>query len=243
MPPLLADFIHNRVCKLRCEKFLTRPTSRVHTYRPILACDGGSAKEERCILAPQGAEWASLLVCRQQDRDAVAAIASRSFVFDELSEQAIEEATIDEAVWSSMIEGAFTSKAEAARIIRQNKSPANKSEQLVKNNYQALLYVLEHLEDPITVQTLIDIARIVTRGASDETVEGFRSIPVYVSGREGIVYTPPDASLVPAMVDDLIAFITGSEFHPLLKACIAHFYFVYEHPFTDGNGRAARALS
>ena len=175
--------------------------------------------------------------------DAVAAVARQSFVFDELSEQAMEEATIDEAVWSSVIEGAFTSKAEAARIIRQNKSPTNKSEQMVKNNYQALLYVLEHLEDPITAQTLIDIARMVTRGASDETVEGFRTVPVYVTGREGIVYTPPDAAQVPALVDDLLAFITGSELHPLLKACIAHFYFVYVHPFTDGNGRTARALS
>ena len=46
--------------------------------------------------------------------DAVAAIARRSFVFDELSEKTMEEATIDEAVWSSVIEGAFTSKAEAA---------------------------------------------------------------------------------------------------------------------------------
>ena len=27
MPPLLADFIHNRVCELKCEKFLTRPLS------------------------------------------------------------------------------------------------------------------------------------------------------------------------------------------------------------------------
>lgn len=175
--------------------------------------------------------------------DAVAAVARRSFVFDELSEQAMEEATIDEAVWSSVIEGAFTAKAEAARIIRQNKSPANKSEQMVKNNYQALLYVLEHLEDPITTQTLIDIARIVSRGASDETVEGFRTVPVYVTGREEIVYTPPDAAQIPALVDDLIAFITDSELHPLLKACIAHFYFVYVHPFTDGNGRTARALS
>ena len=175
--------------------------------------------------------------------DAVAAVARRSFVFDELSKQAMEEATIDEAVWSSVIEGAFTSKAEAARIIRQNKSPANKSEQMVKNNYQALLYVLEHLEDPITAQTLIDIARIVSRGASDETVEGFRTVPVYVTGREEIVYTPPDAAQIPALVDDLIAFITDSELHPLLKACIAHFYFVYVHPFTDGNGRTARALS
>ena len=70
-----------------------------------------------------------------------AEIARRSFVFDELSEQIMEEATIDEAVWSSVIEGAFTSKADAARIIRQDKMPANKSEQMIKNNYQALLYV------------------------------------------------------------------------------------------------------
>ena len=175
--------------------------------------------------------------------DAVAAIARRSFVFDELSEKTMEEATIDEAVWSSVIEGTFTSEAEAARIIRQNKSPSNKSEQMAKNNYQALLYVLEHLEAPITAQTLIDIAHMVTCGASDETVEGFRTIPVYVTGREGIVYTPPDAAQVPALVDDLIAFFIDSELHPLLKARIVHFYFVYVHPFTDGNGRTARTLS
>ena len=173
--------------------------------------------------------------------DAVAEIARRSFVFDELSEQIMEEATIDEAVWSSVIEGAFTSKADAARIIRHDKTPTNKSEQMVKNNYQALLYVLDHLEDPITAQTLIDIARIVTHEASDETVEGFRTIPVYVTGREGVVYTPPEVAAVPVMMDDLIAFIAESELHPLLKACIAHFYFVYVHPFTDGNGRTARA--
>lgn len=82
--------------------------------------------------------------------DAVAATTRRSFVFDELSEQTLEEATIDEAVWSSVIEDAFTSKAESGRIIRQNKNSANKSEQMVESNYQALLYVLEHLEDPTT---------------------------------------------------------------------------------------------
>ena len=54
----------------------------------------------------------------------------------------MEEATIDEAVWSSVIEGAFTSKAEAAKIIRQDRPPRNSSEQMVKNNYKALLYVL-----------------------------------------------------------------------------------------------------
>ena len=142
--------------------------------------------------------------------DAVAAIARRSFVFDELSEQGMEESTIDGAVWSSVIEGTFTSKTEAVWSIWQNKSPTNKSEQMVKNNYQALLYVLEHLEDPITAQTLIDIARMVTCGASDETVEGFRTIPFYATGREGSVYAPPDAAQILVLVKDLIVFITGS---------------------------------
>lgn len=60
--------------------------------------------------------------------NAVTAIGRRSFVFDELSEQTMEETTIDESVWFSVIKGAFTSKAEAARIIRQNKNqPTNPS--------------------------------------------------------------------------------------------------------------------
>ena len=175
--------------------------------------------------------------------DAVADMARRSHLLDSLPAEIMEDATIDEAVWSSVIEGAFTSRAEAAKIIRQNKQPVNRSEQMIKNNYQAMLYVLEHLEDPITAQTLIDIAQIVTQNASDETVEGFRTVPVYVTGREGVIYTPPAANQVSAMTDDLLNFIQSSELHPLFKACIAHFYFVYVHPFTDGNGRTARALS
>lgn len=179
----------------------------------------------------------------EEQCDAVARMARRSDLLDGLAPEVIEDATIDEAVWSSAIEGAFTSRAEAARIIRQNKTPANKSEQMVKNNYKALLYVLESLEAPITAKTLTDIAGIVTDGASDERIDAFRKEPVYVMGREGVIYTPPDARDVPRLMDDLLEFIGESELHPLLKACIAHFYFVYVHPFMDGNGRTARALS
>ena len=175
--------------------------------------------------------------------NAVAEMARKSYLLDALPSQIMDEATIDEAVWSSVIEGAFTSRQQAAKIIKQDKKPTNQSEQMVKNNYQAMLYVLEHLEDPITESTLIDIAGILTRDASEEQVNGFRTVPVYVTGRDGIVYTPPSAEQVPHMMADLLDFIKQSELHPLFKACIAHFYFVYIHPFTDGNGRTARALS
>ena len=179
----------------------------------------------------------------EEQCNTVAEMARKSYLLDALPSQIMEEATIDEAVWSSVIEGAFTSRQQAAKIIKQDKKPTNQSEQMVKNNYQAMLYVLEHLEDPITESTLIDIAGILTRDASEEQVNGFRSVPVYVTGQDGIVYTPPSAEQVPHMMTDLLDFIKQSELHPLFKACIAHFYFVYIHPFTDGNGRTARALS
>jgi Fic family protein len=64
-----------------------------------------------------------------------------------------EDAVLDEAVFSSMIEGAFTTREAAAGLIRRQKAPANKSEQMVKNNYDALTYVLSHLDERITEGT------------------------------------------------------------------------------------------
>lgn len=98
------------------------------------------ARKKAAILLPLKAQngqpfWFVINKTIEAQCDVVAEIARRSFVFDELSEQIMEEATIDEVVWSSVIEGAFTSKADAARIIRQDKMPANKSEQMIKNNY------------------------------------------------------------------------------------------------------------
>lgn len=176
--------------------------------------------------------------------NAVSEMARRDYVFDDpVFETAADDAVLDEAVYSSVIEGAFTSRKEAAVFIREGAEPKNKSEQMVKNNYDALTYVLEHIGEPVTEETVIRIAEIVTHGTAVSPVTGYRNIQVYVSGPEGPVYTPPDASKVPDMMSGLIDFIRNSELHPVLKACIAHFYFVYVHPFEDGNGRTARALS
>lgn len=176
--------------------------------------------------------------------DAIAQYAREDFLFDgTVFETMANDAVLDEAVCSSIIEGAFTSKKEAAVLIRGNRDPKNKSEQMVRNNYDALTYVLEHLEESITEEMILKIAKIVTRSAAEVQVTGYRTNQVYVSGQNGPVYTPPEASKVPGMMRMLIDFIQNNELHPVLKACIAHFYFVYIHPFGDGNGRTARALS
>lgn len=163
----------------------------------------------------------------------------KPWVLDRLQETAV----IEEAVFSSMIEGAFTTRDEAERMLKNTRQPRNKSEQMVKNNYDALNYVLEHLHGEITMETLIQIAGILTKDASEKEVTGYRTGQGIVAGQEGLVYTPPPGDRLPEMMDSLIKFMKTSSLHPVLKACIAHFYFVYVHPFSDGNGRTARALS
>ena len=188
--------------------------------------------------------WFVLTGSIEKQCDAIAELARRDIAFTGPEFDALfQDAVVDEAVYSSVIEGAFTSREQAADFIRQNKQPRNKSEQMVKNNYDALTYVLEHLEDEISEETILQIAQIVTRSAAEVQVTGYRDGAVYVTGREGVVYTPPQAEAVPEMMRSLVEFVQKSELHPLLKACIAHFYFVYVHPFGDGNGRTARALS
>ncbi len=208
-----------------------------------------AARRERAVELPLQEQngnnfWFVLSPSIERQVDTISAAARREWLLSPfLSEQLMENAVIDEAVYSSMIEGAFTSRQQAEKLLRGSNAPANKSEQMVKNNYDALTWVLSHLEEEITADTLIQIAAILTKDASDAPVTGFREGPVYVVGREGLIYTPPESAAVPGMVDSLLAFIRQSSLHPVLKASIVHFYFVYAHPFEDGNGRTARALS
>lgn len=182
-----------------------------------------------------------------EESEKVIALARRELIFDRPEYQAaFEEAVLDEAVYSSVIEGAFTTRKEAQAFIREGRAPKNKSEQMVKNNYEALTYVLENIDAPITKETIFQIYSLVTKDTLEEPAasDRYRSEPVFVRSQRGeVVHTAPGAEQVPQMMDALIAFIADSELSPLIKACVAHFYFVYVHPFIDGNGRTARALS
>lgn len=57
-----------------------------------------------------------------------------------------------------------------------------------------------------------------------------------------IVYRVPESLLVPGLMDSLFKYIKKNEniIHPFILSSIFHYYFVYIHPYTDGNGRTAR---
>ena len=244
MESLIAQFMERYLS--RQEIIHRLPVSiSIQQFWPELEKERRKRSQELPLLAQNGKPfWFVLTGGIEKQCDAIAELARRDIAFTGPEFDALfQDAVVDEAVYSSVIEGAFTSREQAVDFIRQNKQPRNKSEQMVKNNYDALTYVLEHLEDEISEETILQIAQIVTRSAAEVQVTGYRDGAVYVTGREGVVYTPPQADAVPEMMRSLVEFVQKSELHPLLKACIAHFYFVYVHPFGDGNGRTARALS
>jgi len=61
-----------------------------------------------------------------------------------------------------------------------------------------------------------------------------------------VSFRPPEADLISPQIEDLLVYIESSrsqDMHPVLKSGIVHYELVRIHPFLDGNGRVARALS
>ena len=74
----------------------------------------------------------------------------------------------------------------------------------------------------------------------------WRKGPVYVTDTRDpsiAVYTAPDVAEVPALMSELIDWLTvPDDTHPLVRAAIAHLHLVSIHPWADGNGRMSRSL-
>ena len=63
-------------------------------------------------------------------------------------------------------------------------------------------------------------------------------------GKEKVHYEAPPSDAVPAMMSEFMSWInTENHIDPVLKAAVAHLWFVAIHPFDDGNGRLARTIT
>lgn len=176
-----------------------------------------------------------------------------SLADQELRKRLVVRTLMDEAIDSSRIEGAVTTRKRALELLRSGASPADKSERMVVNNYSAMQWVNSKLREPLSVDMLLELQCILTRGTmEDPSASGRLRIAsdqvVIVDERSGEeVFVPPAAEQLPQRLDALCKFAndshTGDRFlHPIVKACILHFMVGYEHPFVDGNGRTARAV-
>lgn len=68
----------------------------------------------------------------------------------------------------------------------------------------------------------------------------YRRGNVGVFAGDKAIHVAPPADRVPALMDDLFAWLTSSSNHLLIKSCVFHYEFEFIHPFMDGNGRMGR---
>lgn len=157
---------------------------------------------------------------------------------------------IEEAITSSQMEGASTTRKKAKEMILQEKRPIDLSEQMIMNNYLSMKYISENSLIDLTRSRILQLHKLVT----DKTLEDseyagkFRiSNDIYVvdNGENRVVYTPPKNDEIDRIVDDFITFYNSGEsqfIHPIIKSIILHYMISWLHPFVDGNGRIARGI-
>lgn len=178
--------------------------------------------------------------------------AMKLFPQDKLNQELyLISSIMEEAISSSQMEGASTSREVAKEMLKQKKEPRNRSERMIQNNYQTIQFISQHKREPLTPQLLMQVHSLMTEGTLDNPDDAGQlrthdRIVVGISLTGEIVHHPPTCDSLNDFVVNLCSFFNSSEsdifLHPIIKAFIIHFLVAYYHPFVDGNGRTARAL-
>ena len=187
------------------------------------------------------------------DRDASGRIElSADVVTTDSRNRYLVNSLIEEAITSSQLEGAATTRRVAKEMLRSGRKPRDRSERMIVNNYRAMEFVRELAGEDLSAPVLLELQRILTEDTLDDpgAVGRFRlpSDDVYViDQRDGtVLHEPPDADELDERLDRLFRFANATDdtafVHPVVRAILLHFMIGYDHPFVDGNGRTARAL-
>ena len=153
---------------------------------------------------------------------------------------------------SNKIEGNPLSEQQADEVIdRDERKHFLKPEQEIRNYFLALSYLEEKAKrrEPLTTELILQVQRLVLKGASKEKI-GLRGpmppgvlFAVYDSETGAAEYIPPEYSDIPGLLNELTEYVNTTNDHPLIVAAVVHYQLVTIHPFEDGNGRTARLIS
>ena len=169
----------------------------------------------------------------------------------DMRDRYIVHSLIEEAITSSQLEGAATTRVVAKDMIRSGRAPRDRGEQMILNNYLAMERIRALKDRPLDEELVLELHRILTDQAMDDpsTVGRFRrpEEPVRVEDvYNEVLHEPPPAGEIPGRFAAMCDFANGKTpaffIHPVIRAIILHFWLAYDHPFVDGNGRCARAL-
>lgn len=162
-------------------------------------------------------------------------------LYDTMPEcRGVQDTILLDACSSATIEGARTTVAQVKACFDH---PRTRDDRMVINTVKASRYAYEK---PITQRNLRRLWEIIVEGVCEnEGCRGtqYRDGMVFVGSQSRTVHTPAPPEQLPGRMEEWFAFLNWEELDPLLRFFAAHFYFVYLHPFCDGNGRTARVLN
>ena len=189
--------------------------------------------------------------CHQYDMNFGGSWGAGSLIQDEHRERYLVSSLMEEAISSSQMEGAATTRRVAKDMLRRHATPRDRSQQMIVNNYQTIRFIVEHKQEPLTMEMLLHIHHLMTDRTMErpEDAGQFRKnddVVVENAITHDIVHRPPSYRDIPQFVDDLCSFFNASQpptfIHPIIRGIVIHFMLAYMHPFVDGNGRISRAL-
>ncbi|KUI97794.1 Fic family protein [Vibrio sp. MEBiC08052] len=166
----------------------------------------------------------------------------------------VKSLMMEEAISSSQLEGASTTRKVAKEMLEESRKPKDKSEQMIFNNFLLMEKAVELKDEPLSIDMILALHKIATFKAIDnDAVSGQLreddNITVANIYNE-VAHEPPCHTTLIDRLNELCDFAndrhdqqgSANFMHPMIKAIILHFMIGYIHPFGDGNGRTARAL-
>lgn len=168
------------------------------------------------------------------------------------------EAMTEEVLKSSEIEGEYVNadslRSSIARQLGIEIPDSSPTDHYVEGLVQVSLDATHNYEKALTDERLFGWhAAMFPTGFSGTyriTVADWRKgeDPMQVVsgplGKEKIHYEAPPSSMVPQMMQELLQWINQTQpMDPIVKAAVAHLWFVSIHPFDDGNGRLTRTIT
>jgi Fic family protein len=164
-------------------------------------------------------------------------------------QQYLINSLMEEAIASSILEGAATTRQIAKKFLREGKKPKNTAEKMILNNFRTVMRLKTIKDQPLTKELILEIHREICNGTLDDVSDeiNYRTTDdIIVQDKKDAtpIYYPPPAADISSMLDGVCEFTNNNDefIHPIIKAIVIHFMIGFIHPFNDGNGRTARAL-
>ena len=167
-------------------------------------------------------------------------------------EQFMVASLMEEAITSSQLEGASTTRKVAKEMLASGRRPRTRGERMIVNNYRAIRFATSMATEELTPDIVFELHRTLTEGTLDNPDAAGRlqrpdeeRVKVYWHD-DTLLHDPPPAIELPDRLQALCDFANGRSdvgfIHPVIRAIVLHYALAYDHPFEDGNGRTARAL-